>query len=295
MRNLPALESLRVFEYAARSLSFKAAAQELHLTPPAVSHRIRTLENTLGVKLFVRRPRAVTLTPEGADLFDAVSTAFGTLRKRLQYIERDNPVSVLKISAAPAFFSSWLMPRLAGFRRMHPDIEVRLDTSLALVDFDRSDIDLAIRFTAHPEQHGLTSHWLLPGESVVVCTPAIARSLQQPADLATVPLIHSATSDGDWQAWLKSAGLDAKLARKGPRFDNDTFALDAAKSGLGIAILHHSLVQPYLSRGDLVRPFEHVLAATHGYYLVHPEHALCKPSVQAFRAWLLSQFDQRDL
>lgn len=294
MRDLPALENLRVFEYAARSLSFKTAAHQLHLTPPAVSHRIRALERTLGVKLFVRLPRAVNLTAEGAELYDAVSLAFGSLRERIRYIERDSLSSILTISAAPAFISGWLMPRLGDFRCIHPEVEVRLDTSLNLVDFDRSDVDIAIRFTAQPEREGLITHWLLPGESVIVCTPENAKYLDRPADLVDATLVHSSTSEGNWDTWLKSADLDANLARQGLRFDNDTLALEGAKNGLGVAILHRSLVQPHISLGALVQPFDKILPAEHGYYLVYPERSASKPSVDVFRSWLLQKVALQD-
>lgn len=287
MRDLPELESLRVFEYAARSLSFKHAAQQLHLTPPAVSHRIRSLERELGMKLFIRLPRAVKLSAEGAALYDAVTLAFGSLREQIGRIAGDRSALVLTISAPPAFISGWLMPRLADLQDCHPELQVRLETSLALVDFDRSDVDVAIRFTAWPARTGLITHWLLPGEAVVVCTPQIAQRLHHPSDLVKATLLHSTTSHGNWAAWLEAAGLDAGLARQGPRFDNDTLALEAARNGLGVAILHHSLVRPHIARGDLVRPFTSALAAEHGYYLVYPERLADKPSVNAFRAWIL--------
>lgn len=295
MGDLPPLNALRAFEAAARFESFNLAAEQLNVTPSAISHQIKSLEAILGVTLFHRRTRAVRLTDAGRDFLPSVHGAFEQLRTAVARINPPRQARVLTVSAAPIFAMGWLIPRLADFRTAHPDIDVRLDTALELVDFATSDVDVAIRYTAKPKREGLVVHWLFRGDPVVVCAPGVAAELENPEDLHRVPLLHSSTSLGNWRAWLASADITGINSEQGPRFDNDTLALEAAMNGLGVAIAHRETAARWIEKGHLVAPFNISVPGHHGYHLVYPEAAGDHHKVAAFREWLLRILAEEDV
>lgn len=291
MRSLPPLNSLRIFEAAARHLSFNQAAAELNLTPSAVSHQVRALEEFLGVPLFQRTSRQIRLTPEGRDYLPSVQTAFKQLTTATERIIASRRSGLLVISVAPAFATQWLVPRLPAFQEFRAHLEVRLIVSTEVTDFARSDVDLAIR-QGRGDWPGMRVHWLMDEDLIVVCSPALlqgARGLRQPTDLRGDMLLHVIARMGDWKHWLEAAGVTHIDPQSGSRFQNWSLALEAAVAGMGVVIIDRRLATRYLEGGRLVVPFPTSLAGQKAYYLVYPEDREQSGKIGEFRAWLLSE------
>ncbi len=307
---LPPLNALRVFEAAARHLSFKEAANELSITQAAVSHQVKSLEEYLGVELFRRSGRGVQLTeaaraalPRLREGFDALATAVEQIRERGE--ETD-----LAITAPPVFTARWLMPRLADFSRRHPKIEVRVTGSSKMVDAGAldsavlmSNLDLRTD-TSGVEIHlgggdypGYRANRLFGVSMVVVASPALVREkgLKAPADLAHHVLLHDDAMDlvahGDaWGKWLQAAGVAERVdASHGPHFSSNILSLEAASQKLGVALALRPLVNDDIASGRLVAPFDVEVKPAGSYYLVCPEVIADRPAVAAFRAWLLEK------
>jgi len=211
---LPSLNGLRAFEAAARHLSFTVAASELNVTQTAISHQIRRLEEELGIRLFVRKNRALALTPEAQDYLPGIRAAFNDLRLATDRLLRHENDHVLTISTLASLAAKWLLPRLSAFQEAHPGIDVRITTSTSLVDFQRDDVDAAIRY-GRGQWPGLRADWLTADQLFPVCSPALLtgpRPLRRPEDLADHVLLHtSAGPSDDWRLWLTAAGMPADL------------------------------------------------------------------------------------
>ncbi|UZE48665.1 transcriptional regulator GcvA [Rhodopseudomonas sp. P2A-2r] len=288
---LPSLNGLRAFEAAARHLSFTNAAAELNVTQTAISHQIRRLEEELGIKLFLRQNRALTLTPQARDYLPGVRAAFNDLRLATDRLQRKGNDRVLTISTLASLASKWLLPKLSTFQAAHPDIDVRITTSTSLVDFNAGDVDAAIRY-GRGQWPGLRADWLTADQVFPVCSPALLageRPLRSPADLAHHTLLHSSGYDDDWRLWLTAAGLSADIAKQPSlSFDMIFMTLQAAIDGLGVAISRTTYVEGDLAKGRLMVPFQIRLPADAGFYLVAPEAAAETPKLAAFRKWLLA-------
>lgn len=291
MRSLPSLNGLRAFEAAGRLGSFAAAGAELNVTQTAVSRLVKSLEARLGFLLFHRRANALTLTERGATLLPGLSAAFDDIARQ---IGRARTLSLaLTVAAGPSFAMRWLIPRLAGFQADQPSIEVRLVTASGLANDSTpfgDDWSAAIRL-GQGDWPGLVATRLFEADLFPVCAPSLAQRLNQPADLAGVPLLRVASAPDDWAIWLRAAGLRGLQAR-GPRFDYDAFALQAAIDGLGVALAHRPYVADDLAAGRLVMPFGIVAARGQGWYLVHRAHAAGaaeQTPLALFRFWLLRQ------
>jgi LysR family glycine cleavage system transcriptional activator len=304
-RALPPLNGLRAFEAAGRHLSFSKAAQELNVTPAAISHQIKGLEDHLQVQLFRREPRALLLTDAGQRALPEVRAAFAQLAEAVAGLRDAGEASqhVLTVSAVPSLSAKWLVPRLDRFRRQHPEIDVRLDATGTLVDFARDqDIDIALRYGTG-DYPGLETTQLASGDVVPVCSPEVAAAdppLRSPEKLATRTLIHtrwgSGATDPDWGEWLRSAGVREVDSRRGPRFNHAEYALQAALQGQGVALVMRVLVEDDLAAGRLVAPFdapERERAGDGGpqfaYWIVAPKAKLKLRRVRAFRDWLLDE------
>lgn len=292
-RNLPPLNALRAFEAAARHLSFAKAAEELHVTPSAISHQIKSLEAYLGLPLFRRMNKAILLTDEGQTLLPGLRAGFQQLAEAVARARACNLRQVLTISAAPSFASKWLVPRLDKFRRQHPDIDVRIDASIELVDYAQADVDVGIRYgTGHYPD--LYSECLLSDEIVPVCSPVLLEGehpLRQPADLRYHTLLHideSTINSGwpDWPMWCRSAGIDDIDSQRGSRFSQTSLALQAAVQGHGVALLSFVLVADDLAEGRLVKLFAASFPVEFCYYFVCLHTSLTNPKVAAFQRWL---------
>ncbi len=288
-RRLPPLNGLRAFEAAARRLSFKKAAVELNVTQAAVSHQIRGLEDWLGHKLFERRVRAVDLTMAGADLLPAISAALDGMNGAVDRLIRpDDDGRGLTVSAIATFAAKWLVPRLADFQDLHPEIDVRITTSTALVDFDRDGVDVALRYGLG-QWPDVRAERLLREDMFPVCSPALLdgpNPLRTPADLANHTLLHVVQMRDDWRVWLTAAGQSDIDPTRGPRFDLSLTAIQAAVEGMGVALGHSNLVETDMRAGRLVAPFTLNIPVEMAYYVVAPPERWDSPKVTAFREWL---------
>jgi LysR family glycine cleavage system transcriptional activator len=289
---LPSLNGLRAFEAAARHLSFTQAAAELNVTQTAISHQIRRLEEELGLRLFIRKNRALALTPQAKDYLPGVRAAFNDLRLATDRLLRKTDESVLTLSTLASLAAKWLLPRLSSFQEAHPGIDVRITTSASLVDFRSGDVDAAIRY-GRGHWPGVRAQWLMADELFPVCSPALLngeKPLRCPEDLARHTLLHSSGGyDDDWRLWLTAAGLPVDISKQpGLTFDLTFMTVQAAIDGFGVAIGRTSFVQDDIAKGRLVVPFKIALPADAGYYLVSPEGLADAPKLRLFREWLLA-------
>jgi LysR family transcriptional regulator, glycine cleavage system transcriptional activator len=290
-RDLPPLNALRAFEAAARHLSFTMAAAELNVTPAAVSHQVKALEESTGAPLFKRLTRALALTARGKAALPALSEGFDMLAEAASHLRDRNEQDVFTITTAPSFAAKWLVPRLDDFQEKNPGIKVRIDASMTLVDLRRDGIDVAIRY-GRGVYPGHQAERLFEEEIFPVCSPKLA--LKNPEDLVHQTLLHvgfatDSQTYPDWRMWLKSAGISGVDWRKGPEFSLENMAVQAALEGHGVALVNTSLVRDDLASGALVRPFELGIQTGFAYYLAIPNENLDRPGVVAFRKWLLDR------
>lgn len=291
IRKLPPLNALRAFEAAARHGNFSRAATELHVTHAAISHQVRALEEGAGVALFHRTGRAVVLTDAGRNLLPVLSSAFDQMAEgwALARGEVGGPVTV---SVEPSFAARWLVLRLGRFNRANPEIGLRLMPSSEIIDFDRQDVDLGIRY-GHGDWEDVTCERLFEATVYPVCAPDflqwaadIGRPLNTPDDLRYHTLLHEETV-GHWQDWLRAAGVAyAPWMEQGPMFDEASLALQAAAANQGVALGNDPLAASDLTDGRLVRLFDLETPDDEAYWLVYPERSARKAKVQAFRNWI---------
>jgi LysR family glycine cleavage system transcriptional activator len=295
MTKLPPLNSLRAFEAAARHLSVTLAAEELFVTPGAVSRRIRLLEEELGVQLFLRGHQRIALTQEGAEYHKSVGRALQDMRDATSRLNLRTRKRELRIRAYTTFSMHWLIPRLLDFHTKYPDIELSLTTSLEEVDFNREDVDGAIRL-GDGHWRGAHSHWLVPNRLCPVMSAQLPRDgapLRHPNDLAKYLRLHSLARRDDWRSWLAAAGANEVEPHAGTTFHSSAMAYAAALQGQGIAMAQQFLVEPYLRVGHLVRPFDFTLdQGAYTYYLLTPSGREERPQMRAFRQWLLQSFSE---
>ena len=296
-RKIPPLNAIRAFEAAARHLSFTHAANELNVTQAAVSHQVKALEQWLGLPLFRRLNRAVSLTEEGAAYLPEVSLALDGLASATSRLLRTGDSRSLTVTTLDSFAAQWLMPRLKHFRALYPEIDVRILPSDAPVDFNRHDVDMAIRY-GRGSWPGLVATKLMTEEIFPVCSPALMRGphpLRIPGDLIHHTLLHDDMcfehGDVDWRTWLRTVGADDAVdSDRGPFFGHSYLVIQAAIDGQGVALGRGVLVTDAMSDGSLVRPFDSAgIPIEYAYYIVHPEGAMQRPSVAAFSDWLTEE------
>lgn len=290
MDRLPPLNSVRAFEAVARHLSMKNAAEELHVTPGAISRQIQLLECHLGTSLIKRGHKQITLTRQGSDFFRASAKAIDLIRSASLRVKNGRRKQ-LKIRAYTTFAMRWLIPRLSGFHAANPDIEVLLTTSLEPVDFRRDDLDGAIRL-GDGKWPGVVAHRLVPNILVPVASPKLLKvgpSLRRPGDLAGHTLLHSMARPDDWAYWLEAAGVIEKMnPHSGMTYESSAMAYAAALEGQGVAIAQLFLVEDDLKAGRLRRPFTRSLdMEDFTYYLIIPQTRPESPHMKQFRMWLL--------
>ncbi|NYH16446.1 LysR substrate-binding domain-containing protein [Paraburkholderia bryophila] len=293
---LPPLPALRLFEAAGRHQSFKLAAAELHVTPSAVSHSIVGLEEALGVQLFVREPRGISLTATGADYLSYVSEAFSLIAIGTQRLPNHRANRPIALSCAPTFASRWLLPRLANFRAHWPNVNVSVDTSHRQVGFPVDGFDFAIRMSRSPVAGAAWTR--LFGERLVpVCSPAYLENLRDAhghLDLQRATLIHVNAASEDWQAWLDATGAHDIETADGLRVDTIQLAFEAASMSLGVALGRRPLVDSDLASGSLVEARPETIASDTAYWLVSAENTERRPELLDFRRWLVSEAEQFD-
>lgn len=286
MRRLPPLNTLRVFETVGRHLSFGKAADELHITQSAVSHQIRNLETDLGVALFIRKTRAIELTPEGRRYFASMQQVFALLAESTNDIVKGEHVT-LRVSLLSSFATNWLIPRLRQFTVAYPEINLQIEPGIGLVDLAAWQADLAIRY-GHGDWRGLDSRLLMAERISPVCSPELlARgpALDQPNDLLAHTLLLSYSKEPfEWTAWSRAAGVDLSGSVKSMLHDYN-IVLQAALDGQGVAMGRQVLIERHLKAGRLVQPFADYVDGDIGHYLVT---APGKPArhVQAFIDWI---------
>jgi LysR family glycine cleavage system transcriptional activator len=296
--HLPPLSALRAFEAAARLQSFSKAADELSVTPAAISHQIAALEADLGVSLFNRRNRAVELTASARVLLPGLTEAFTGIEDSVRRLRSHNDTGMLTVTASPSFAGKWLVQRLYRFQEQHPAIDVRISATDALVDLTRGDFDIAIRYGTG-RYPGLYVELLLKNEVFPACSPALLRNgppLETPGDLSNHVLLHDQQTDRDplapsWPMWLRAAGVNNADASHGLSFSANVLALEAAIAGHGVTLAYSTTAAADIAAGRLVRLFSLSLPDTFAYYVAAAPGALERPKVKAFRDWLRNEAD----
>ena len=282
---------LRVFEAAARRQSFQAAATELSLTPSAVSHAVKKMEEELGVTLFEREGRRIRLSTEGETLLGYTERGFEELRRGLELISARGP-QLLRLHCAPSFAAQWLTPRLPKFISQSPEVEVRLSASTDYARFDTGEFDADITYGLHP-QEGVE---LLPlGEETLtpLCAPHLAEHIEAAVDLLRHPLIQSDNKQFRWPAWFAANGMAVPSSPRGSRFDRSFLAIAAASAGLGIALESTLLAEGELARGRLVAPLQGRSESIRyvGHNLVYPKPKEQRNPLRLFARWLSRELD----
>lgn len=289
-RRMPSLNALRAFEAAARHESFTKAAEDLNVTQGAISHQVKALEAELGLKLFVREKRSLSLTDPGKAYLEVVRDCFDRLAAGTAHLLQRENAGVLTVSMSPNFAAKWLIHRLGAFAVAEPGIQLRVSASLHHVDFAREDVDIAIRH-GEGDWPGLHVTRLCSEELFPVCSPKLTRGrrgLKAPADLGRHTLLHSRERN-DWAKWLDAAGLGNVPTERGVDFNQMSMALDAAVDGQGVALARSALAAWDLITGRLVCPFGPRLPVPFAYYIVCPKATADRPKVATFRNWLLAQ------
>jgi len=281
------LNTLNAFRTVAELENLRAAADALHLTHSAVSHQIHALEASLGVRLFERAGRQMRATETGRQLAQDVRATLDSLATAVERV-RGGDSNSITVSVLPSFAAAWLVARLGSFLELHPNIELRLESTTALADFRNDGVDVAIRY-GNGNYEGFESIKLFDDELFPSMSPKLARSarVRVPADLARVPLLRIRTHS--WAPWFAAAGVDLPEPRKGSVFNDSELALQAAMQGQGVVLARGSLAAAKLRAGLLVAPFKQRIASPQTCYLVYPPHHGDKPSVRVFRDWLVEE------
>jgi LysR family glycine cleavage system transcriptional activator len=294
-RRLPPLNALRAFEAAARHLNFSRAADELAVTPGAVSQQIQNLEDYVGASLFKRTPKGLLLTDAAQTALPALREAFDRLAEAASLLTAAVDGRRLTVSVAPSFAAKWLVPRLGLFEQAHPLVDVWLSADMEVVDFASGEIDLAIRYGTG-RYPGLEVQRLMAETVIAVASPELiaANPLNALSDLAGQVLLHDGSPDADdscpdWPMWLAARGVRGVDGSRGPRFNQSSLVIEAAAGGRGIALAKRALAQADLDAGRLVAPFQIATAVDFAYYVVHPKAKGRLPQVKAFVAWITAQ------
>jgi len=297
--HLPPLGALRAFEAAARHQSFSKAAEELHVTPAAVSHQIHSLEQDLGVRLFHRLNRSIELTASARVLLPGLTEAFAGIQSSVSRLRAHNDTGTLTVTASPSFAAKWLVLRLHRFQERCPEVDVRISATDDVVDLTKGDFDIAIRYGTG-NYPGLDVELLVTNEVFPACSPQLLTKgppLRTPDDLPLHNLIHDQAIERDplvptWPMWLKAAGVKSIPETAGLSFNNMHLALEAAIAGHGVVLAYSTIAAADLAAGRLVRLFTLALPDLFAYYIVTAPGALERPKVRAFRDWLRCEGDR---
>jgi LysR family glycine cleavage system transcriptional activator len=294
-RRLPPLNALRAFEAAARHLNFSRAADELSVTPGAVSQQIQNLEDYVGAALFKRTPKGLLLTDAAQTALPALREAFDRLAEAVSLLTAAVDGRRLTLTAAPSFAAKWLVPRLGRFEAAHPQVDVWLSADMDLVDFAAGEVDLAIRYGAG-RYPALETLRLMQETVIPVASPELieANPLNEPADLAHHVLLHDGSPDADdscpdWMMWLAARGVKGVDGNRGPRFNQSSLVIEAAVGGRGVALAKRTLAQADLDAGRLITPMQITTAVDFAYSVVHPKAKGRLPQVKAFVNWIAAE------
>jgi LysR family glycine cleavage system transcriptional activator len=294
-RRLPPLNALRAFEAAARHLNFSRAADELSVTPGAVSQQIQNLEDYIGASLFRRTPRGLLLTDAAQTALPALREAFDRLAEAASLLTAAVDGRRLTLTAPPSFAAKWLVPRLGRFETAHPQVDVWLSADMELVDFANGEVDLAVRYGGGPYP-GLEVMRLMRETVIPVMSPELnlASPLNTPCELAGHVLLHDGSPDADescpdWQMWLAARGVKDVDGSRGPRFNQSSLVIEAAVAGRGVALAKRALAQDDLDAGRLIAPMAITTSVDFAYYVVHPKAKARLPQVKAFVIWIQAE------
>jgi len=285
-RELPPLMSARAFEAAARHLSFQGAAEELHVTPSAISHRVRSLEGFLGVALFRRNHRGVALTAKGHAYLSKLQLAFDHIALATAEVREGKLRGRFALGATSAFISRWMLPRLKRFSAMFPGISLDLRALVGPVDFPKQDLDMAI--TMGPKDWiGLCADRLMSSPLFTICSPGVGESLIHPSDLRQQTLLHYDQGES-WSRWLQAAGVEMNSSA-GPRFNDCNLLLQAAAEGHGVGLSFTALAEREFREGLLITPFDLRVLPDAWYYVISPAAPAELPTAVAIREWILQE------
>lgn len=289
------LTAMRSFEAAGRMLSFSRAAEELFVSQAAISRQVRELEAFIGKPLFERLHRRVALTDAGRLLLDQLTASFDDIDRRLDQIMGAAPARLLRVSVEPAFAGALLVPRLNEFQRLHPEVDVEVDSSAALIEFRSGEAELAIRHSAVASSwpHTQARHLLDVALTPVMTSALLAtgRPLKSPADLRHYPLLHEYNRDG-WARWFTAAGFPELAQQRGSLFPDSALVMQAARLGHGVGLGDVDMEADDLRTGALVRPFD-ICAPYGAYWLVAPDFERLSPAATAFAAWATETFSRK--
>ena len=300
-RRLPPLNALRAFEAAARHMNFSRAADELSVTPGAVSQQIQNLEEFIGAPLFKRTSKGLLLTDGAQIALPMLREAFDRLAEAASQLTAATDGRRVTVSAAPSFAAKWLVPRLGRFEALHPEMDVWLSAGMELVDFADGEVDIAIRYGSG-RYPGLEVARLMGERVMPVAAPSLLaeKPLAEPADLIRHTLLHDGSPDADescpdWAMWLAARGLRDIDGTRGPRFNQSSLVVEAAVSGRGVALAKGTLAQADLDAGRLVAPLSASTTTLDlAYYLVHPKTKARLKQVRAFTAWLKAEAEAHE-
>ncbi len=284
MRRLPFLNGVRAFEAAARTGSFARAADELHVTPAAISRLVHLLEERLGAELFERKANRLAPTAAGRIYQAGLTPLFDALANLTAQVSAMAGARVLTVGVGPTFAIRWLIPRLADFQKVAPEIEVRFATGGMAAPFS-DDWTCGITL-GDGDWPGLVSERLFTADLTPVCAPQLARRLKQPDDLKSATLLRVTHAREDWPRWLKAAGL-SKLSAKGPEFQYYGQSLQAALDGLGVAMGISPYIDDDIRAGRLAAPFKLSVPKGMHWYLVYRDARAREPGFAAFRKWVI--------
>ncbi|WP_323839752.1 transcriptional regulator GcvA [Photorhabdus africana] len=290
-KRLPPLNALRVFDAAARHLSFTKAAEELFVTQAAVSHQMKSLEDFLGLKLFRRRNRSLLLTEEGQSYYLDIKEIFTAINEATRKLQARSAKGALTVSLSPSFAIQWLVPRLSSFNVAYPGIDVRIQAVDREEDKLADDVDVAI-FYGRGNWPGLRTDRLYAEYLLPVCSPSLLTGenpLKTPADLARHTLLHD-SSRRDWQAYVRQLDMQQQInVQQGPIFSHSAMVIQAAVHGQGIALANNVMARTEIDAGRLVCPFNDVLVSKNAFYLVCHDNQAELGKIAAFRQWVLAQ------
>jgi LysR family glycine cleavage system transcriptional activator len=299
-RRLPPLNALRAFEAAARHLNFSRAADELSVTPGAVSQQIQNLEDYVGAALFKRTPKGLLLTDAAQTALPALREAFDRLAEAASLLTAAVDGRRLTLTAPPSFAAKWLVPRLGAFEQAHPQVDVWLSAGIELVDLTAGEVDVAIRYGSG-RYPGLEVRRLISETVIPVISPEFMKEqpLDSPEDLKNHVLLHDGSPDlddscPDWTMWLAARGLRGVDGMRGPRFNQSSLVIEAAANGRGVALAKRTLAQADLDAGRLVAPLQIATAVDFAYYLVHPKAKGRLPQVKAFISWIEAEAEAHE-
>ena len=295
MLRLPPLNTLRSFEAAARTGSFSQAAEELAATASAVSHQIKSLENYLGVILFYRKKRKAELTDSGEKYLTSITHALREIASATEQLKSRSGTDLITISMTPHFLTRWMMPRIGKFQEQYPEIELQINASMGLIDFDKSSTDMAIYF-GNGDWPEIQVHFLKDIHLVPICSPQIItkyKPLSEPGDIRFHPLIHVSKRLSEWSQWLAMANVQFRERRQGLQLSNSMLTNAAAAERLGIALGDPTLLGPELQAGKLIIPFDLPLNIHRSFYLVYQKDRPLSYGMEVFKKWVMAEMDTK--